>query len=89
MPIAPIEPRDFMSRSHTDPREALRALDDLGADHMMPIHFDTFINSFDDFGVAPQVLQAEAHRRGYAEDRVVILRHGERRVFVGPRHAQP
>lgn len=83
MPIAPIEPRDFMCRSHTDPKEALDAFEDLGGRYFVPIHFDTFINSFDEYGVAPRVLREEIARRGYPADRAVILKHGQRHVFEG------
>src|SRR5690606_26103988 len=47
LPIAPIEPRDFMRRTHLDPDEAVRAFIDLGAKRMVPIHYGTFINSTD------------------------------------------
>jgi L-ascorbate metabolism protein UlaG (beta-lactamase superfamily) len=81
LPIAPIEPRDFMCRSHLDPAEALAAFELLGADHFMPIHFDTFINSFDEFGAAPMQLARLVEQRGMGRE-VVRLRHGQRHVFI-------
>jgi N-acyl-phosphatidylethanolamine-hydrolysing phospholipase D len=82
LPIAPIEPRSFMCRTHTDPNEALRAFHDLGARHMLPIHFDTFVNSLDEYGAAPRALREAMAREGLDAERVAILAHGEQRVFV-------
>jgi N-acyl-phosphatidylethanolamine-hydrolysing phospholipase D len=82
LPIAPIEPRSFMCRTHTDPSEALRAFHDLGARHMLAIHFDTFVNSLDEYGAAPRVLREAMAREGLDEQRVAILAHGQQRVFV-------
>lgn len=82
LPIAPIHPREFMCRTHMDPREALNAFVDLGARTMIPIHFDTFFNSLDEFGEAPRTLQAETKARGLDPDRVVILEHGQQHVVV-------
>jgi N-acyl-phosphatidylethanolamine-hydrolysing phospholipase D len=82
LPIAPIEPRSFMCRTHTDPNEALLAFRDLGARHMLAMHFDTFVNSLDEYGAAPRALRDELGRHGLDEERVAILAHGEQRVFV-------
>lgn len=82
LPIAPIEPRSFMCRTHTDPNEALHAFHELGARHMLAIHFDTFVNSFDELGAAPRALRAVLPEFGLDEERVAILKHGEQRVFV-------
>lgn len=82
LPIAPIAPRSFMCRTHTDPNEALRAFQDLGARHMLAIHFDTFVNSFDDYGAAPRALRQAMLQQGLDDERVAILTHGEQRVFV-------
>ena len=82
LPIAPIEPRDFMHRHHTDPAEALAAFELLGARHLLPIHFDTFINSFDEYGSAPRVLRRQMQLRGLGPERVTVLRQGERHVYA-------
>jgi L-ascorbate metabolism protein UlaG (beta-lactamase superfamily) len=82
LPIAPIEPRSFMCRTHTDPNEALIAFRDLGARHMLAMHFDTFVNSFDEYGSAPRALRELLPRHGLDEQRVAILAHGQQRVFV-------
>jgi N-acyl-phosphatidylethanolamine-hydrolysing phospholipase D len=82
LPIAPINPRWFMCLTHTDPGEALLAFEDLGARHMLAIHYDTFVNSLDEYGEAPRVLRGLLSPRGLDERRVAILAHGEQRVFV-------
>lgn len=93
IPIAPIEPRDWMRRTHMDPREALQAFVDLGAARMVPIHYDTFVNSLDEPGDALRVL-ADAQKHVDLGPRVVApMKIGERRVFMkageGPAPEEP
>jgi L-ascorbate metabolism protein UlaG (beta-lactamase superfamily) len=80
LPIAPIHPREFMCRAHIDPQEAVQAFRDLGARYLVPMHFDTFMNSFDELGEAPRELTRAARASGVA-DRVVLLQIGEQRVL--------
>lgn len=82
LPIGPIEPRDIMRRFHTDPREALQAFFDLGAKHMVPIHYDTFVNSTDEPGDALRELNAAKKKWDLEGRDVATLAIGERRVFV-------
>ncbi len=82
LPIAPINPRDFMRHTHMSPEEALRAFADLGAERMMPIHFDTFINSTDREGEARERFKRLVAGRKLGPERVSVLEIGERRVFV-------
>jgi len=83
IPIAPIEPRELMRRTHMDPREALQAFIDLGAARMVPIHYDTFVNSTDQPGDALAALAAAQKAQYLGPGRVVTpLAIGERRVFV-------
>ena len=80
LPIAPLHPREFMCRAHVDPAEAVQAFVDLRARFLVPMHYDTFVNSFDEFGEAPRELAKAATARGIAE-RLVLLRIGEQRVL--------
>jgi N-acyl-phosphatidylethanolamine-hydrolysing phospholipase D len=82
LPIAPIHPRSFMKRTHVDPKEAVQAFLDLGAKVMIPIHFDTFVNSEDEPGEARRVLEGVMKERGLGADRVQILAIGEQRVVI-------
>lgn len=82
LPICPAEPRSYMRHVHMDPADAIDAMLVLGAKYMVPIHFDTFINSDDRLGECPRKLRhARAHRKVPA-DRAPVLRIGEQRVFV-------
>jgi N-acyl-phosphatidylethanolamine-hydrolysing phospholipase D len=82
LPICPAEPQGFMQRAHMNPEQALDALTILGARRMVPIHFDTFINSDDRPGDCSLRLLSEMSRRNIYEDRVAILQVGEQRVLV-------
>jgi len=82
LPIAPIRPRGFMRWNHVDPYEAVRAFLDLKAERMVPIHFDTFVNSFDQPGEARETLERVADG-ARLRDRIVVLAIGEQRVIVG------
>jgi L-ascorbate metabolism protein UlaG (beta-lactamase superfamily) len=82
LPICPTEPRDFMQFTHMDPAEALGAFELLGADRMIPIHFDTFINGDDRPGECSLRLLSEMSRRNVDLSRVSIMRIGEQRVLM-------
>jgi L-ascorbate metabolism protein UlaG (beta-lactamase superfamily) len=80
LPIAPIHPREFMCRAHIDPGEAVQAFLELRARRLLPMHYDTFINSFDELGEAPRELERAATASG-VRDRLVLLNVGEQRVL--------
>lgn len=82
LPICPSEPAHWMRRAHMDPGQALDAYTALHAKFMLPIHFDTFINSDDRPGECTLKLRSEMSAREIYEDRVVILGIGEQRVFL-------
>jgi L-ascorbate metabolism protein UlaG (beta-lactamase superfamily) len=81
LPICPNQPRDYMQHTHMGPTQALDAFGLLGAEHMVPIHFDTFINSDDVPGECPRML-AEESRKRHIEGKVAILNVGELRVII-------
>lgn len=81
LPIAPMTPGVFR-RYHMGPEEALLALRDLDARWMVPIHFDTFVNSEDRPGEAKRVLLDGMRRAPALGARVHVLEIGEQRVFV-------
>jgi N-acyl-phosphatidylethanolamine-hydrolysing phospholipase D len=83
LPIAPIEPRNIMRLFHMDPREALQAFVDLDATRMVPIHYDTFINSTDNPGDALRELDAAQKKANLQSWRQVApIAVGEQKVFV-------
>jgi L-ascorbate metabolism protein UlaG (beta-lactamase superfamily) len=82
IPIAPIHPRSFMERTHVDPPEALRAFRDLGAKTMVPMHYDTLINGFDDSGEPLASLRRAMQAQSLGSDRVRILPIGGQAVLL-------
>jgi L-ascorbate metabolism protein UlaG (beta-lactamase superfamily) len=90
LPIGPIHPREFMRPMHEDGYEALSAFADLGAKYMLPMHFDTFINSVDEPG-EDLVRYKDALARSKIEDgRATPLVEGEARVYITkPKEAPP
>lgn len=82
LPIAPIHPREMMARNHMDPPEALRAFTDLGARWMVPIHFDTFVNSRDAPGEVVATLERSVIEQHIDPARVIRLEIGEQRVLA-------
>jgi len=82
LPICPDAPRDFMQYTHVSPNQALDAFALLGAQHMIPIHFDTYINSDDALGACPSELRARMQARGLSDDQISILAIGEQRVLI-------
>ena len=77
-----MHPHSLVCRFHVDPKEALDAFVDPRAHWMLPVHFDTFVNSLDEFGEAPRTLRRLLPEYELDERRVAILRHSEQRVFV-------
>jgi L-ascorbate metabolism protein UlaG (beta-lactamase superfamily) len=81
LPIAPIEPREMMSRVHLDPQRAVQAFGELNARFMIPMHHRTFIQ-----GLEPSVMLAQeelekivSERR--LQDRICIVRIGELKII--------
>lgn len=82
LPIGPIEPHSFMRRLHMDPPEAVQAFLDLGARRMVPIHYDTFVNSTDNPGDALRALEAAKKSWSLGDREILPVEIGPRRVFV-------
>ena len=82
LPIGPIEPRPLMRVFHMDPYEAVQAFVDLDAQRMVPIHYDTFINSTDHPGDALAALGQARKRYALGEREILPVGIGEQWVFV-------
>jgi len=80
LPIAPIHPRAIMESVHMDPAEALAAFADLGARRMIPMHFDTFVDSVDAPHEARDTFERLVHER-HLEPRVTVLEIGQQKVL--------
>jgi len=74
LPIGAYEPRWFMRPQHMDPAEALQAFHDLGARHMIPMHWGTFDLTDEPPDLPPRVLQQAAS----GAEGVHVLAVGER-----------
>ncbi|HSH76199.1 MAG TPA: MBL fold metallo-hydrolase [Longimicrobiales bacterium] len=78
IPIGAYEPRWFMSASHMNPEEAVRAYEDLGREGaFLPSHWGTFRLTFEDPLEPPSRLRAEWSARGLEERLLHVPRHGE------------
>lgn len=82
LPIGPIAPRDFTDQSHLDGDEAVRAFEALAADHLIPIHYDTFQHSSDDPGAVLAAFRRALRARGVSEERVTVLPIGGQAVLL-------
>ena len=82
IPIAPVEPHEFMKRVHADPEEALQIFDDVHARFMIPIHHRTFIQGLDSSLTSAQDQLKYLAREQHREDRVFIFKIGEQRILI-------
>ena len=80
IPIAPIEPHEFMKHVHADPEEALHIFDDVHAKIMIPIHHRTFVQGLDTSLTFAQDQLKRFILEKHLEDRVLIFKVGEQRV---------
>ena len=67
-----------MGLQHMDPGEALHAFRDLGASHMLPMHWGVFDLTDEPVDRAPEVLAREVAAGGAEPERVHTLAIGER-----------
>ncbi|MFL4978000.1 MAG: MBL fold metallo-hydrolase [Xanthobacteraceae bacterium] len=78
LPIGAYEPRWFMKYQHTDPREGWQAFLDLGARHMVPMHWGAFDLTDEPADLAPRVLEQVLEEEKADRGRARILAVGER-----------
>jgi L-ascorbate metabolism protein UlaG (beta-lactamase superfamily) len=71
LPIGAYEPSFIMQPSHLNPEEALQAFEDLGAKHLIPMHYGTFDLSDEPLGEPIQRLNQLLHER-HLEPKVII-----------------
>jgi L-ascorbate metabolism protein UlaG (beta-lactamase superfamily) len=81
LPIGAYMPPSFR-RVHMNPEDAWQAFVDLRAAYLVPIHWGTFVLSYEPTDEPPRWIRELADRAGLA-DRLALLAHGESRVFRG------
>lgn len=84
LPVGAYEPRWFMRYQHTDPREGWQAFVDLGARHMIPMHWGAFDLTDEPVDLAPRVLEKVLEEERADRGRVHILAVGERWTLETP-----
>ena len=77
LPIAPIHPREYSRHRHTDPADALKIYKELGSTWLIPMHYDTFSESYDKPGEAVTLMKEEMKKMDLTSDEVIILEIGE------------
>jgi L-ascorbate metabolism protein UlaG (beta-lactamase superfamily) len=82
IPIAPVEPHDFMKRVHTDPQEALQIFDDIRAKIMIAIHHSTFVQGLDSSLTYAQDQLKQLVAERHLENHIIILGIGEQRILI-------
>jgi L-ascorbate metabolism protein UlaG (beta-lactamase superfamily) len=70
------EPRWFMAKSHIDPRETVQAFKDLGAKHLLIVHWGTFRLGDEPVYFPPMQIRKEMETAGVL-NRLIHLNHGE------------
>jgi N-acyl-phosphatidylethanolamine-hydrolysing phospholipase D len=89
LPVGAYEPRWFMRTMHMNPDDALEAYDALRAAHqasappkLLPIHWGTFRLTDEDLLEPPERTTRAWDARGYPDEDLWLLAHGETRVTV-------
>ncbi|WP_326700909.1 MBL fold metallo-hydrolase [Streptomyces sp. NBC_01754] len=81
LPIGAYEPRWWLSDVHTDPEEAVRAYEDLGAVAMAPMHWATFVLSAEPVLEPLARLRTAWQRAGHPRSRLWDLPVGGSRLL--------
>ncbi|MGW4206096.1 MBL fold metallo-hydrolase [Streptomyces sp. NPDC004726] len=82
LPIGAYDPRWWLSDVHTDPEEAVRACDDLGARNMAPMHWATFVLSAEPVLEPLGRVRAAWQRTGRPREQLWDLAVGASRVLA-------
>ncbi|MEV7208052.1 MULTISPECIES: MBL fold metallo-hydrolase [unclassified Streptomyces] len=81
LPIGAYDPRWWLSDVHCDPEEAVRAAQDVGARHMAPMHWGTFVLSAEPVLEPLTRVRAAWQRAGLPRERLWDLPVGASRVL--------
>ncbi|MFF4790272.1 MBL fold metallo-hydrolase [Streptomyces sp. NPDC001276] len=81
LPIGAYDPRWWLSDVHCDPEEAVQAVQDLGARHMAPMHWGTFVLSAEPLLEPLTRVRRAWHEAGLPRERLWDLPVGASRVL--------
>ena len=84
LPIGAYQPASFR-RVHMNPEDAWRAFRELRAQYLVPIHWGTFVLSYEPVDEPPRWIRELADKEGLGDHRLAVLSHGESRIFSAPR----
>lgn len=82
LPIAPIHPREYSKGRHTDPADAIKIMSELNAKRMMPMHFDTFAESYDTLGEAESTMRAQMIQNNLSKNEILLFGIGDQKVII-------
>jgi L-ascorbate metabolism protein UlaG (beta-lactamase superfamily) len=80
MPIGAYSPHWLLKKAHTNPGEAIRAMEIIGAEKMIPIHWGSFMMSLDTPDKSIRVLKKKIKGTVF-EDKILVLQNGETFYF--------
>ncbi|MBW1916598.1 MAG: MBL fold metallo-hydrolase [Deltaproteobacteria bacterium] len=81
IPIGGYMPRWFMRPMHVNPKEAVMIHQDVGSRQSIGMHWGTFKLTDEPMGEPPVFLQRALRQAKIPEDRFIVLRLGETRIF--------
>lgn len=84
LPVGAYDPRWWLRDVHTDPEEAVRACQDVGARHMAPMHWATFVLSAEPVLEPLTRVRAAWERTGRPREQLWDLPVGGSRVLTVP-----
>ena len=85
LPLGAYEPRWFMATQHMSPEQSLGALSDLGATHMIGMHWGAYDLSDEPVDAGPQLVQAAARAQALDSSRLHVVLPGGSVLLRGPR----
>jgi N-acyl-phosphatidylethanolamine-hydrolysing phospholipase D len=81
LPIGGYRPRWFMRTMHADPPEAVKIHQDLGSAVSIGMHWGTFRLTDEPLAEPPLYLKKALKEAGVNEDRFIVMKFGETRIF--------